>query len=171
MRKFLWALALVATIIPSTAKASLPCATDADSVSRDFPSSHPSWTEHMPGHKGTKCWFPAPDKFHKKWRDDYLSKAPEVAATKATPKIVKIEKVIKEVVKEEAKAPQKQVQVAVVSVENKAAPINENWGSAPAVTPTLDLTEALEIYAAKLREAHLRNKLLEMGIKNYSRPF
>ena len=59
------------------------CFADSEGVRRHSPGAYPSWTFRMNGHKHEKCWFPAVDKFHKRWSpiqaDNMPTKAKEVS--------------------------------------------------------------------------------------------
>lgn len=39
--------------------ASSVCLSSPEAVRQEYPGSWPSWTTHLPTHKGVKCWFPA----------------------------------------------------------------------------------------------------------------
>lgn len=61
------------------------CFADADGVRHHSPDKYPSWTYNMPGHKGSKCWFPG-ERNDKKWHPA-VSKQTKVKKEVYEPKV------------------------------------------------------------------------------------
>lgn len=71
-------LAVVTFVCMASSATAATCISDPEGVRHLYPTSYPSWTDKMPGHKNEKCWFPAPDRWHKKWDPKFQDKMPEV---------------------------------------------------------------------------------------------